>query len=71
MTLLLRVREWKYSSSHCLKSALDGVGNQRFSLAALIPKNSAGTLIIKMYVFNTFIQDIYNYIPKPNHISTV
>jgi hypothetical protein len=27
VTLLLRVREWKYSSSHCLNSALDGVDN--------------------------------------------
>jgi hypothetical protein len=71
MTLLLRVREWKYSSSHCLNSALDWVGGQRFSLAALLTENIAGNLIIKIYGFNTFIQDIYNYITKTNHISTL
>ena len=46
------------------------MGGQRYSPAALLPENSPGTHIIIILMSNNFIQIIYNYIPKSNHIST-
>jgi len=37
----------------------------------LYPRNSPGTYIVIIFIFITFIQDIYNYTPKTNHVSTV
>jgi hypothetical protein len=60
-----------YSSSLYLNSELDGVGGQRFCPAALPPENSPGIHIIIFFMFNNYIQDMYNYIPNKNHVSTL
>jgi hypothetical protein len=39
----ISVREWRYSSSLSLTSALDGVADQRHDLAVLPPEKKLGT----------------------------
>ena len=57
---------------------MDEVSGQRFSPAVSPSENSPRTnviiiiiIIIIIIKFNTFMQDIYNYIPKTSHVSTV
>jgi len=42
-----------------------------FLHSSFTTRNSPGTYIVIIFMFITFIQDIYNYTPKTNHVSTV
>jgi hypothetical protein len=48
-----------------------GGRGQRYSPTVLLPENNSSNHIITVVISNLFMLDIYDYIPKTNHVSTV